>query len=166
MERLVDITTPFGDAVWFRQMTGTEALSVPFEFEVVLHSKQSGLSAKAALGKDFTLKVETEKSGSVRYFNGICTRFGSAGREGDHLVYVARMRPWLWLASRRSDCKIFQFKKVPDIITEVLARYGYRRTYAGTMWLLMAGGIAGGLSDDYGLVLAARVAEGLAAGVV
>ena len=38
MERLVDITTPFGDAVWFRQMTGTEALSVPFEFEVVLHS--------------------------------------------------------------------------------------------------------------------------------
>ena len=36
MERLVDITTPFGDAVWFRQMTGTEALSVPFEFEVVL----------------------------------------------------------------------------------------------------------------------------------
>ncbi|WP_395706125.1 type VI secretion system Vgr family protein [Casimicrobium huifangae] len=125
MERLVDITTPFGDAVWFRQMTGTEALSVPFEFEVVLHSKQSGLSAKAALGKDFTLKVETEKSGSVRYFNGICTRFGSAGREGDHLVYVARLRPWLWLASRRSDCKIFQFKKVPDIITEVLARYGY-----------------------------------------
>lgn len=48
----------------------------------------------------------------------------------------------------------------------LLARYGYRRTYAGTMWLLMAGGIAGGLSDDYGLVLAARVAEGLAAGVV
>ena len=61
----------------------------------------------------------------MRYFNGICTRFGSAGREGDHLVYVARLRPRLWLASRRSDCKIFQFKKVPDIITEVLARYGY-----------------------------------------
>jgi len=48
----------------------------------------------------------------------------------------------------------------------LLARYGYRRTYTGAMWLLMAGGIVGGFSSDYGLVLAARVAEGLAAGVV
>lgn len=48
----------------------------------------------------------------------------------------------------------------------LLARYGYRRTYVGCMWLLMAGGLAGGLANDYPLVLAARVAEGLAAGVV
>ncbi|MGH6626000.1 MAG: MFS transporter [Burkholderiaceae bacterium] len=48
----------------------------------------------------------------------------------------------------------------------LLARHGYRRTYVGTMWLLMAGGMAGGLSNQFGLVLAARVAEGLAAGVV
>ena len=48
----------------------------------------------------------------------------------------------------------------------LLGRYGYRRTYAGTMWLLLAGGVAGGLSNDFSLVLAARVAEGLAAGVV
>jgi EmrB/QacA subfamily drug resistance transporter len=48
----------------------------------------------------------------------------------------------------------------------LLARYGYRRTYVGAMWLLLLGGIAGGLANDFGLVLAARVAEGLAAGVV
>lgn len=48
----------------------------------------------------------------------------------------------------------------------LLARYGYRRTYSGTMWVLLAGSIAGGLSNDFSLVLAARVAEGLAAGVV
>ncbi len=48
----------------------------------------------------------------------------------------------------------------------LLARYGYRSTYAGTMLLLLAGGIAGGLSNNFSLVLAARVAEGLAAGVV
>lgn len=48
----------------------------------------------------------------------------------------------------------------------LLSRYGYRRTYAGTMWLLMAGGLVGGFANDYGLVLAGRVAEGLAAGVV
>lgn len=48
----------------------------------------------------------------------------------------------------------------------LLSRYGYRRTYIGTMVLLMAGGLAGGLATDFTLVLIARVAEGLAAGVV
>lgn len=48
----------------------------------------------------------------------------------------------------------------------MLARFGYRRTYAGTMWLLLAGGVAGGFATSFPLVLAARVAEGLAAGVV
>ena len=48
----------------------------------------------------------------------------------------------------------------------LLARYGYRRTYVGCMLLLMAGGMAGGLANYFALVLAARVAEGLAAGVV
>jgi len=48
----------------------------------------------------------------------------------------------------------------------LLARYGYRRTYVGCMLLLMAGGIVGGLAGQFGLVMAARVAEGLAAGVV
>jgi len=48
----------------------------------------------------------------------------------------------------------------------LLGRFGYRRTYVGTMLLLMAGGVAGGLSQNFSLVLLARVVEGLAAGVV
>ncbi|WP_239024369.1 MFS transporter [Ramlibacter humi] len=48
----------------------------------------------------------------------------------------------------------------------LLSRFGYRRTYVGTMTLLLIGGIAGGLAPWYPLVLAARVAEGLAAGAV
>jgi EmrB/QacA subfamily drug resistance transporter len=48
----------------------------------------------------------------------------------------------------------------------LLSRYGYRRTYSGCMWLLLVGGVAGGFANDFALVLAARVAEGLAAGVV
>jgi EmrB/QacA subfamily drug resistance transporter len=48
----------------------------------------------------------------------------------------------------------------------LLARYGYRGTYVGCMWLLLVGGVAGGFANSFPLVLAARVAEGLAAGVV
>ncbi len=48
----------------------------------------------------------------------------------------------------------------------LLARYGYRRTYVSTMLLLLAGGMLGGLANNFSLVLVARVMEGLAAGVV
>lgn len=48
----------------------------------------------------------------------------------------------------------------------LLARYGYRRTYAGAVTLLLVGGIVGGIAQVYPLVLGARVAEGLAAGIV
>jgi EmrB/QacA subfamily drug resistance transporter len=48
----------------------------------------------------------------------------------------------------------------------LLGRYGYRRTYVGAVLLLMAGGVVGGLSLWFGQVLAMRVVEGLAAGVL
>lgn len=48
----------------------------------------------------------------------------------------------------------------------LLARYGYRSTYVAAMVLLMLGGIGGGISNYFGLVMVARVAEGLAAGIV
>jgi len=48
----------------------------------------------------------------------------------------------------------------------LLSRYGYRRVYSGCMLMLLAGGVIGGLAQDYTLVLLARVAEGIAAGVV
>ena len=48
----------------------------------------------------------------------------------------------------------------------LLSRYGYRNTYMGAVVLLMVGGIGGGFSTDYNLVLLARVVEGFAAGVI
>ncbi len=48
----------------------------------------------------------------------------------------------------------------------LLERVGYRAAYVGAVTLLMAGGIVGGLSTRYEVVLAMRVAEGLAAGVL
>ena len=48
----------------------------------------------------------------------------------------------------------------------LLERFGYRHTYCGAVGLLLLGGVAGGLSSWFDLVLAMRVAEGLAAGVL
>jgi EmrB/QacA subfamily drug resistance transporter len=48
----------------------------------------------------------------------------------------------------------------------LLAAFGYRHTYVISTLMLLVGGLAGGLTNDFGVVLAARVVEGLAAGIV
>jgi EmrB/QacA subfamily drug resistance transporter len=48
----------------------------------------------------------------------------------------------------------------------LLERYGYRHTYYGAVLLLLVGGVCGGSSPWFALILAMRVAEGLAAGVL
>ena len=48
----------------------------------------------------------------------------------------------------------------------LLMRFGYRATYVGAVVLLMIGAIVGGVSQHFPLVLASRVAEGIAAGII
>ena len=47
-----------------------------------------------------------------------------------------------------------------------LLRYGLRRTYAGAILLLLFGGVVGGFSVNYPMLLSMRVIEGLAAGIL
>ncbi len=48
----------------------------------------------------------------------------------------------------------------------LLNRYGLRRTFLGTLLLLGCGGLIGGFSPTYGVMLTMRVAEGIAAGIM
>lgn len=48
----------------------------------------------------------------------------------------------------------------------LLNRYGLRRTFLGASLLLGAGGLVGGFSPTYGVMIAMRVAEGIAAGIM
>ncbi len=48
----------------------------------------------------------------------------------------------------------------------LLLRFGLRRTYAGAIALLLFGGVVGGFSINYPMLLSMRVIEGLASGVM
>lgn len=48
----------------------------------------------------------------------------------------------------------------------LLLRYGLRRTYSGAILLLLFGGVVGGFSMNYPMLISMRVAEGIAAGVL
>ncbi len=124
MSRRVTIQTPLGESLQFHQLVGREALSQLYTFDIDLLGSTNAIDSKALLGKASTVAVETE-SGGVRYLGGIATRFGLQQEDARHSFYRLQLRPWLWLATRRSDFRIFQGKSVPDILTEVLGSYGY-----------------------------------------
>ena len=44
---------------------------------------------------------------------------------GRHVTYHATLRPWLWLLSQASDCRIFQHKNVPDVVSQVFRDHGF-----------------------------------------
>ncbi|GAB3545638.1 multidrug efflux MFS transporter MdrM [Noviherbaspirillum agri] len=48
----------------------------------------------------------------------------------------------------------------------LLLRFGLRQTYTGAILLLLAGGLIGGFSVNYPMLLSMRIVEGLAAGIV
>ena len=67
-----------------------------------------------------------------------------------------------WLATSFMGAMTVSMLSTPWL----LQRLGYRRSYAWLLLLLGLGGGLGGLSSHYSLVLAMRVVEGLAAGVL
>ncbi|QNP47374.1 type VI secretion system Vgr family protein [Diaphorobacter aerolatus] len=120
--------SPLGEELEFRSLEGNEQISRLFEYRVRLISQNSSIAARSLLGKDMSIEIDltTETAGSgKRFLSGQVTQFSYIGKDGDHFAYEALLRPWLWHATRRSDFKIFQFKKVPDIIKEVLGPYGF-----------------------------------------
>jgi type VI secretion system secreted protein VgrG len=88
-----------------------------FTFELELISPNNELSFDDVVGQKVTAILVLEDD--ERYFNGFITEFKYLGFDGVYSRYHATVRPWLWLLTRTSDCRIFQNMTVPDIIKEV-----------------------------------------------
>ena len=123
--RFMTITTPLGkDVVVARGFEGTDALSMPFSYELDLVSEDSNIKFEDIIGKKVTVSIALS-DGGTRYFNGIISRFsqisGSTETEdGLQLArYSATMVPWFWLLTRSSDSRIFQNLSVPDIVQKI-----------------------------------------------
>ena len=124
MTRRVTIHTPLGDELHFRELRGQENISQLFSLDVEMLSENESIDPKALLGKNATIEIETQ-GGGRRFIDGIVTRFGMQGQDHRHYAYKARLSPWLWLATRKSDFRIFQNLNVPDIVEQVLGVYGH-----------------------------------------
>jgi type VI secretion system secreted protein VgrG len=125
--RDIAVATPLGpDALVLRRMVGTEGLSRLFEFELDLISDNPNIDPRQLLGQAASVRLTTQNN-QPRYFHGQVARFilTSHATTQDQARYRATLRPWFWLLTRTTDCRIFQDKTVPDIIQQILGEYGY-----------------------------------------
>jgi len=124
-ERLLKLATPLGeDTLLVQGAVVRERLSALFEIELDLLSTDDTVDPNALLGQPATLEFDLGDEGQ-RYFNGCFSRFTHIGYQERLARYKATLVPWLWFLSRTSDCRIFQEKKVPDIIEEVFREAGF-----------------------------------------
>ena len=115
----LQLITPLGaDVLWLDSLEGTEYLSEPFLFELSTLTAQDIVDASALVGKPAHVTL-VDGDGNKRYIHGIVTRFSQ-----DERRCTAELRPWIWMLSLTSDCRIFQNKSVPDIITAVFGDCG------------------------------------------
>lgn len=130
--RFASVTTPLGkDVLLFSRMSGTEEMSRLFEYEIDLLIDNTnraivtaGFPTNKVLGQAMTIALEMP-SGGTRYFHGLVTQFRHHGVSDDGFLFRAVLRPWTWLLTRTSNCRIFQEKSVPDIIKQVFADNGF-----------------------------------------
>ncbi|PYM69436.1 MAG: type VI secretion system tip protein VgrG, partial [Candidatus Rokuibacteriota bacterium] len=118
MARMMELSTPLGKDLLFRELRGREELGRPSAFELSALSTRADIKPSDLLGKSVTVKLELVKGG-FRYFNGYVTRFSQGTILGKYYEYQMTVSAWLWFLTRTADCKIFQEKTAPEIIKEV-----------------------------------------------
>ncbi|MGA2609438.1 MAG: type VI secretion system tip protein TssI/VgrG [Terriglobia bacterium] len=122
---LFKIDTPLGsDVLLLRGFKGTEGISRLFRFELDFLSENSSISFSDIVGKNVTISLR-QGDGTYRYLNGIISRFAQHATEEEFTSYSAEMVPWLWFLTRDADCRIFQNKSIPDILTQVFSDLGF-----------------------------------------
>ncbi|AKJ28880.1 type VI secretion system Vgr family protein [Caldimonas brevitalea] len=123
MSRVMEISTPLGeDVLLFRSMSANEELGRLFEFHIEVLCERDDINPDDLLGQNVTVKLELPHGGQ-RCFDGYVTRFGYSGYLGRYHRFQLTARPWLWLLTRTSDCRIFQNKTVPEILAQVFDKY-------------------------------------------
>jgi type VI secretion system secreted protein VgrG len=123
----VDFTPDPGFQLLFDGLHAEMELGRPFLFHVELSSGKLQSEVWKLIGSTCCVwlyqKENTEEKN--RYFHGIVTRLVSAGLSGGAYRYKLEVRPWIWLLSQVTDCKIFQKKSAFKIVTDIFRDAGF-----------------------------------------
>lgn len=123
--RPVRIHTPLGpDAFTVTGYQGEEFVSGLFLYRVELRSAIAAADLRQLTGKGMCLEIGLA-GGESRFVHGIAGRFAQTGADAGAALYSAELRPWLWLLTMTGDCRIFQNRSTPEILSEVFTGHGF-----------------------------------------
>ncbi len=122
--RIGSLTTALGaDKLVLTWFEGTEGLSQLFEYHAEALSDDPNIDFNPAIGEKCCVTLLSD-GGTKRHFHGILVGTQWTGKQNDRYSYRLKMRPWFWLLTRTSDCRMFKNKTVPDIIADVFGGHG------------------------------------------
>jgi len=156
------------------RMSGTEKLGKLYEYTLhvmtvddptlgVWQAKEL-VSADALVGKDITVSIAFDGKGTFipglpgdtgsgnigagkRDITGLITEVRCTGADERHMYYRFTVRPWLWLATRNRENRIFQNMSVVEITESILKEKRY--PFSFELRLAAAGLRAGYPKRDY-----------------
>lgn len=123
--RPINVHTPLGEGkLLFASMRGSEELGRLFQYDLELLSEDGALKFADLLGQPMAVEVQ-QQNDKPRFFHGVVTRFSHVESDTKLHRYHATLRPWFWLLTRTTDCRIFQEMSPLDIIKEILREEGF-----------------------------------------
>ncbi len=109
-----------------------EELGRPFRCELELLAEDGALDMNAVVGQKAAVKVllrgenlAAAASGDIRLIHGKIAEFEQLGSVGELFEYRAVIVPDVWFLSQTRTSRIFQNKKVPEIVLAVCKEAGF-----------------------------------------
>ena len=124
--RLIAVETPLGkDYFILTGISGREAVSQLFEFDLTMYSDDTDVDETQLVGYNATFSIQPE-DGERSFFNGFISQFfAGEPAEGSGRYYHARIVPWLWFLTRAANSRIFQNQNVVDIVKKIFSDHGF-----------------------------------------
>lgn len=123
----VSLKTPLGpEVLLLESMSGVEGVSRLFHFDLELLSEDHEIEFNKLIGQPVTVTLDLHGAPEPRYLHGHISRFQQLRNRNGLAHYRAELVPWLWFLTQTTDCRIFQDKRVDDIIEQVCKEHGHR----------------------------------------
>ena len=128
------LKTPLGDnKLVITSFEGAEGISELFEFRIDALSEAHNLDFDAAIGTNCSVAINSVHQGVKRIFNGVLTEAAWTGKNSDNLSsYRLTLKPWFWLLSRTTKCRIFKDKSAIDIVMDVFREHSFAKVERST----------------------------------
>ena len=104
--------------------TGREAVSEPYEFVLELVHRDACVELTPFIGAPALLRL-CDRSGVPRLVHGLVREMRCLQRGNAFTRYQCVMTPRIWFLDQNSNHRIFQYRTVPEIITQILEEQGF-----------------------------------------